>query len=338
MRASEFMTADVLTVSPDTPVKDAAQLLAERGVTAVPVVDNDGHLVGVVSEADLLRGRVEPDPRRHLGSVPVDEGPVPHEVSEVMTRDVVALPDTADESDFARLMVRRQLKTVPVVSGERLVGIVSRRDLLRHLARDDASIRAEVVEVLRQYTGSQVEWEVDVVDGVVKLAGTAEATQRHVAELLARTVAGVARVVTVRREVAAPSDHAGLRVLGLEECLSRLRTTPLGRLAFVSDGDPVVLPVNHAVDGNDVVFRTAAGSKLFAAERATSVAYEVDGYDVGRRYGWSVLVRGVAEAVYEDEVIDRLETLGMDSWADAVERPVWVRVRSEEITGREIVR
>jgi len=270
--------------------------------------------------------------------VPVDEGPVPHEVSEVMTRDVVALPDTADESDFARLMVRRQLKTVPVVSGERLVGIVSRRDLLRHLARDDASIRAEVVEVLRQYTGSQVEWEVDVVDGVVKLAGTAEATQRHVAELLARTVAGVARVVTVRREVAAPSDHAGLRVLGLEECLSRLRTTPLGRLAFVSDGDPVVLPVNHAVDGNDVVFRTAAGSKLFAAERATSVAYEVDGYDVGRRYGWSVLVRGVAEAVYEDEVIDRLETLGMDSWADAVERPVWVRVRSEEITGREIVR
>ena len=49
-------------------------------------------------------------------------------------------------------------------------------------------------------------------------------------------------------------------------------------------------------------------------------------------------MRGVAEAVYEDEVIDRLETLGMDSWADAVERPVWVRVRSEEITGREIVR
>ena len=133
-------------------------------------------------------------------------------------------------------------------------------------------------------------------------------------------------------------DREGLRVLDMAECLARLRSTPVGRVAFVSDGDPVVLPVNHGVYESTIVFRTRDGSKLAAAERAASVAFEADGYDAASRYGWSVLVKGVAEAVYDDELIARFETLGIEPWADARERTLWVQIRVDEVSGREIVR
>ena len=94
-----------------------------------------------------------------------------------------------------------------------------------------------------------------------------------------------------------PLDHSGMGVLSRDECYDRLRTARVGRLAFVSDGDPVILPVNHGVDGESIVFRTAPGSKLLAGDSELRVAFEVDGYDVDRRSGWSVLVRGTASTV-----------------------------------------
>ena len=132
-------------------------------------------------------------------------------------------------------------------------------------------------------------------------------------------------------------DHAGLAVLPHEECLRRLRQAQVGRVAFVDQGEPVILPVNHRVDGEAVVFRTAPGAKLFAADAELPVAFEVDGFDVDRRAGWSVVIRGIATIVQEDADIARLTLLGVSPWADLAERTNWVRIRAYSITGREVV-
>lgn len=133
------------------------------------------------------------------------------------------------------------------------------------------------------------------------------------------------------------TDHRGLRVLGFEECLERLRTVPVGRLAFVDTGEPVVFPVNHAIDGVDVVFRTSWGSKLQVAEKSGVVAYEVDGYDSLGETGWSVVVKGTAQLVHESVDTDRYDQLGLRSWADLKGLGFWVRIRPVEITGREVI-
>ena len=114
-------------------------------------------------------------------------------------------------------------------------------------------------------------------------------------------------------------------------------SAPLGRLAFVDTGEPVVFPVNHAIDGVDVVFRTSWGSKLEVAESSGVVAFEVDGYDSQSESGWSVVVKGTAQLVYETVDTDRYDQLGLRSWADIKGLGFWVRIRPVEITGREIV-
>jgi uncharacterized protein len=134
-----------------------------------------------------------------------------------------------------------------------------------------------------------------------------------------------------------PTDHRGLRVLGLEECLERLRSAPLGRVAFVDTGEPVVFPVNHAIDGVDVVFRTSWGSKLEVAESSGVVAYEVDEYDASSESGWSVVVKGTAQLVSETVDTDRYDQLGLRSWVDIKGLGFWVRIRPVEITGREVI-
>ncbi len=135
-----------------------------------------------------------------------------------------------------------------------------------------------------------------------------------------------------------PTDHRGLAVLGLSECLDRIRGAQVGRLAFVHEGELVVLPVNHGVDGQDVVFRTTWGSKLQHAQQAGLVAVEFDEFDAVDGLGWSVLVTGVATTVYDDHEIAGLESLGVRSWAGALDPLFWVRVRAEQVTGREITR
>jgi len=134
-----------------------------------------------------------------------------------------------------------------------------------------------------------------------------------------------------------PLDHSGLGVLPRDECLHRLGTARVGRVAFVSQGDPVILPVNHGMDGELVIFRTATGSKLLAADSEVPVAFEVDGYDADRRSGWSVMIRGVASTVEDQDEIARLNLLGVWPWADLVERTHWVRIRTYSITGRQTV-
>lgn len=134
-----------------------------------------------------------------------------------------------------------------------------------------------------------------------------------------------------------PLDHSGMAVLGMDECLDRLRKSRVGRLAFMERGEPMILPVNHGMDGNHVMLRTAPGSKLLAAQNELPVAFEVDGFDADRRAGWSVLVRGVADTVDDPAEIARLSRLGVWPWADMTERNRWIRIRATSITGRVIV-
>jgi uncharacterized protein len=134
------------------------------------------------------------------------------------------------------------------------------------------------------------------------------------------------------------TDHRGLRLLTLEDCLDRLRSTHVGRLGFVSAGEPVVFPLNHAVDGQSVVFRTREGSKLDAAVGSAPVVYEADSYDEASATGWSVMVKGTAEVVYDDADVRRYDALGLRSWADPESGGQWVRVRAVEVSGREIAR
>ena len=132
-----------------------------------------------------------------------------------------------------------------------------------------------------------------------------------------------------------PADHAGLEILPFDRCLQLLAAVPVGRVSFFAEGEIVVLPVNHVMDGQDPVFRTARGSKLSAAEGQNVVAFEVDGYDERSRSGWSVLVNGRACAIYEEQEIRRLSRLGLHSWATAAERPFWIRIRPTSISGRQ---
>ncbi|SDP39030.1 Nitroimidazol reductase NimA, pyridoxamine 5'-phosphate oxidase superfamily [Nakamurella panacisegetis] len=134
-----------------------------------------------------------------------------------------------------------------------------------------------------------------------------------------------------------PEDHTGMGVLPLETCLEHLSSARIGRVAFLADGYPIILPVNHGVDHGTVVFRTTEGSKLDAAELQLPVAFEVDGFDAERRTGWSVLVRGIAAPVASPAEIARLSELRVWPWADSVSRTSWVRITAHEITGRQIV-
>ena len=131
-----------------------------------------------------------------------------------------------------------------------------------------------------------------------------------------------------------PTDHAGLEILPFDRCLQLLATVPVGRISFFADGEIVVLPVNHVVDGQDPIFCTARGSKLSAAEGQNLVAFEADDYDERTKSGWSVLVNGRAQAIYEDAEIQRLSHLGLHPWVTAVERPFWIRIRPTSISGR----
>ena len=134
------------------------------------------------------------------------------------------------------------------------------------------------------------------------------------------------------------TDHAGLRVMGLEECLRRVGASPVGRLAFPLDGEIAVLPVNHVLDGVDICFLTSGASKIQAAVDGDAVSFQVDEWDAAHRSGWSVLVYGTAATVTDDDAVTRLVARARRPWV-AVEKDGgrWVRVSTRQITGRMIL-
>ncbi len=216
MQVRDVMTADVVTVGPDTPAKYAAEVMAERGFAALPVVDDDGVVVGIVAEADVLRDRLPQDPRLHLLRESDTRAAPALLVRGVMTSPARTVPLTADLADVARLFVDARLRSAPVVDGTRLAGIVSRRDLLRALVRPDDDIRRDVLRLVEDYTQEPDHWQVAVADGVVTVRrlhaaapdgdGTAgPGVLRRALTSLARTVPGV---IDVRVEDPDPTGPA----------------------------------------------------------------------------------------------------------------------------------
>lgn len=199
MRASEIMTRSVVTVRAETSVRLAAQLLTDHGIASMPVLDDDDRVIGIVSEADLIRDRMPLDPRSHLRPEAHQQPDPARLVRDVMTDTVICLGGNADTADVAALMLDNNLRAVPIVDGGNLVGIVARRDLLRTLTRDDGAIRAEVLERLDDYAGESGRWAVDVDNGIVTIRGHFDDdAQERVVTVLARTAPGAIRVHTHR--------------------------------------------------------------------------------------------------------------------------------------------
>lgn len=131
-------------------------------------------------------------------------------------------------------------------------------------------------------------------------------------------------------------DWSGLVVLDLDECYRLLEHEPVGRLGFVDQGEPVILPVNFAVHGRSLIFRSGHGSKLAAAIMERPVCLEVDGWDAVEHEGWSVLVKGIAEEVVDATDIGHFEKLPVQPWSRPDLRVHWVRILPTEVSGRRI--
>jgi CBS domain-containing protein len=196
MRAKDIMTRPVHTVAQDASVESAAELMTAHRITALPVVDRQGGLVGMVSEGDLLWHRVPPDPTAHVPRLENTEpGRRPETVAEVMAWEPYTAQPETDVAEVADLMLRHDVRSVPVVEGGVVVGIVSRRDVLRIMVRTDEVLRGEVQHRLDEYADGISRWKAMVTGGVARIAGEFDdETERAVVAVLARTVPGVAAV------------------------------------------------------------------------------------------------------------------------------------------------
>jgi CBS domain-containing protein len=191
MLVHEVMTSPAVIAHPAMSLKQAIQMLDEHQITAMPVVDEEGHLVGVVSEADVLREVVPADRRLHERSVEVTGPTVPLTVTDVMTHLPVSVTPDQDVAQAVEFLVDTQVKSLPVVSLGRVVGMISRRDVIAVLARQDALIEAEIDDLLRQ---ACVECSVEVVDGVAHLSDAESADSLRIAQVIASRAAGVVGV------------------------------------------------------------------------------------------------------------------------------------------------
>jgi len=216
MKASDVMVRDVITVRPETGVDAAVRLLAEHDVSALPVVDVNGRLVGIISEADLIR-RIEIGTEKHrsgwlesitAASTLAAEFAKSHgkKVGEIMTTDVVSVSEDTSLSEIAALFERKRIKRVPVIRNGQLVGIVSRSNLIQALAsrigaggeqqNTDRRIRSELLSRMQgqKWTdfGSR---NIIVSDGVVHLWGLVGSEEERTAlTALAEEIPGVVRV------------------------------------------------------------------------------------------------------------------------------------------------
>lgn len=206
MKIKDVMTTEVLTVREDTPFKDVVELLLEHRVSGVPVVDADGHLAGLVTEADLMsKEAFDLRHRRPLAAVvELISGTALWSgkasgltAGEIMTERVVVVEPGDDVRMAARRMLDMGVKRLPVVEHGRLVGIVSRQDLLRIFHRSDAGIAAELDAKLANPLYAPEDHAVTgfVTDGVVTLNGQVTfAGEVPVVEGLASHIAGVVHV------------------------------------------------------------------------------------------------------------------------------------------------
>jgi CBS domain-containing protein len=190
----EIMTSPAYSVREDATLEAALQLMATARVTGLPVVDGGGRVVGIISEADLLQADLEPDPRAHMRVAAPPTGPLPVSVGHVMTAHPHTAREDSDVAELAHIFAQTAWKSVPVVRGEVLLGVVSRSDVIRAMARSDAEIEAEISRILGEI--GLPAWQVDVVLGVVHITGTASDRERAAVTSIAQSVRGVRRVTS----------------------------------------------------------------------------------------------------------------------------------------------
>jgi CBS domain-containing protein len=191
MLVREAMTTAVVAATPETTLHRAAALLAEHRITSMPVIDDQDQLVGVISEADVVRESLIPDQRAHLLLVPVQEGPDASYVGQVMTALPITVQPDADLAEAVTMMTNSMVKSLPVTEHGRVVGMISRADVVRALAERDERVEAQIDDLVRRET---LDWIIDVTDGVVTFEGPETESARHVARVLADTVRGVTGV------------------------------------------------------------------------------------------------------------------------------------------------
>lgn len=209
MLVAQVMRTPPVLLTEDSPIREAAAEFVEQGVIAAPVVDHAGELVGIVTEIDLLRHGFLTDPRATEVRGPEPDREPPRTVGEVMTRTVVTTRENHDVAELTELMVRERIRTVPVVRGGRLVGLVGRTDLLRAHSRPDAHTETALAEALSVGAPYIKGWKATVTEGAARIsAPDANAAEQGLLALVARTVPGVNRVlVTGGAEGAASAEE-----------------------------------------------------------------------------------------------------------------------------------
>lgn len=197
MEVRDVMTRDVISVPPSLPLKDVARLLSEHRISGVPVVDTAGEIIGVVSEGDILmKQRGRPVSRRGpldcLFGERLDRAGLrrraAHTASQAMSSPAISIGADRSLREAAALMVDRAINRLPVMSDGRLVGIVTRADLVRAYLRQDD----ETLQVIRDQVIRHTMWldpddiRIEVRDGHVRLAGTVD--RRSTATILEKLI------------------------------------------------------------------------------------------------------------------------------------------------------
>lgn len=201
MKIRELMTMDLVTVGPETPLKEAARKMATNGVSGLPVV-SEGRLVGIITEADFVE-RTSGHHRASLLDMLLDRSDRLRAaacVGEAMTTSVVTIAPNESHADAAQLMRRKRVKRLPVVDeAENLMGIVSRSDILTVFTRPDEAMEQDIRHrILGQVLAIDPDrLSVEVTDGRVTIRGTVQArTEAALIEDLVSTVDGVWSVDT----------------------------------------------------------------------------------------------------------------------------------------------
>ena len=203
MRVRELMTRDVATVGESAPLKEVARLMVERGVSGVPVVNSEGLVLGVVSEADLIaKAASRPESAGPLGTLLISDAIDERHLSATTAAEAMSTPPVTIDVDrsvgeAARLMVEHRVNRLPALNDGRLVGIVSRADLVRAFTRSDA----EILDELRNDVLPNKLWispdqlDITVKEGRVVVRGRVSTrTEVDLIEAFAWRLAGVVTV------------------------------------------------------------------------------------------------------------------------------------------------
>lgn len=206
MLVRDLMTTDVVAVGPGASIRDAARLMFRYRVSGVPVVDMDDHVLGIITEGDFLAMEIER----------LETGAVPTEVREVMSKSVKTIPPEMDVTGAARFMQAQDVKRLVVATDGRMVGIISRFDIVAAFTRPDDLIEDEIREdlVRRVLFVDPETIDVSVLNGVVTFVGSiGTRTEARLVEELARRLDGV---VDVSNQLTWRIDDTGSQSLSVD--------------------------------------------------------------------------------------------------------------------------